>query len=222
MSATSTGPRDDPHRRRWPGRRVVRVREPIPDHELLLRSGRGRLEGVGSEEDGAATLAAAPAEEPAYSEHMVETHTRGALQLFVDGKLVGARPNDGVVCSPDVAAPALAAGSVEEAGQWTAPFAWPVVAVHLNLLPDGKVLTWGHAGEPQIWDPATGGFTPVPSPAELFCAGQTLNEAGKVVVSGGHISTGHGLPNMTVFDPSRRRGHRPAPWPAGDGIPPPP
>ncbi len=155
---------------------------------------------VGSEEDGAATLGPAPADEPAYSELMVETRTRGALQLSVDGKLVGARPNDGVVCTPDVGAPALAAGSVEDAGEWTAPFAWPGVAVNLSLLPDGRVLTWGHAGVPQVWDPATGQFTAVPSPALLFCAGQTLNDAGRVVVAGGHIANNRGLPNMTVFD----------------------
>lgn len=157
---------------------------------------------VGSEEDGAASLAAAPADEPEYSELMVETRTRGALQLYQDGKLVGARPNDGVVCTPDAGAPALASGSVAQIGEWTAPFDWPVVAVHLGLLPNGKVLSWGKSGVPQVWDPSSGQFTAVPSPVLLFCAGTTLNESGKVVVVGGHISNAHGLPNVTVFDPA--------------------
>ena len=53
-------------------------------------------------------------------------------------------------------------------GEWTAPFPWPMIGVHLNLLPDGNVLTWGDGGDAQIWRPTTGNFTPVPKPVEIF------------------------------------------------------
>ncbi|HEX3236573.1 MAG TPA: kelch repeat-containing protein, partial [Gemmatimonadales bacterium] len=89
-----------------------------------------------------------------------------------------------------------------EAGQWTAPFDWPIVAVHMMLLPDGRVLSIGRTRNPQVWDPATGVFTDLPSPARLFCAGHVLLADGRVLVVGGHISDGHGLPNMTLFSPT--------------------
>ncbi len=67
------------------------------------------------------------------------------------------------------------------------------------LIPDGRVLTIGRTGRPQVWDPAAGTFTAVPSPARLFCAGHALLADGRVLVAGGHISDGHGLPNITYF-----------------------
>ena len=96
---------------------------------------------------------------------------------------------------------ALSTSAPEDAGQWTAPFDWPVVALHLMLLPNGQVLSWGHYGVPQVWDPATGLFTPVPSPVLLFCAGHALTADGRLLAAGGHISDDHGLPDITIFEP---------------------
>jgi Domain of unknown function (DUF1929) len=89
-----------------------------------------------------------------------------------------------------------------EGGSWTAPFDWPVVGVHMILLPDGKVLTLGRVGQPYVWDPATGTFTLSPSPAWLFCSGHNLLPDGRVLFAGGHISDHHGLPNITMFGAS--------------------
>ncbi len=93
------------------------------------------------------------------------------------------------------------AGSI---GSWSPQFAWPDVAVHLTLLPNGKVMSFGRTagGVPFIWDPASGGFTSVPSPSLLFCASHTLLPNGKLFVAGGHITDGHGLPNANVYDPA--------------------
>lgn len=88
---------------------------------------------------------------------------------------------------------------VGDAGQWTAPFAWPVVGVHMILLPDGRVLTMGRVGKPHLWDPATGTFTETASPAWLFCSGHTQLADGRILIAGGHISDHHGLPNITFF-----------------------
>ena len=91
------------------------------------------------------------------------------------------------------------ATAVAEGGVWTDPFPWPIVPIHTMLLPDGRVLAIGRTGTAQVWDPATGEFTPVPAPANLFCAGHALLPDGRVFVAGGHIKDGFGLPNITLF-----------------------
>ncbi|MFL5495154.1 MAG: galactose oxidase-like domain-containing protein [Gemmatimonadales bacterium] len=157
---------------------------------------------AGSGEAGTADVAAAPSSDPAVSERFIETRTRGTVQIFLGDKPVVARANGGVPCTPPGAAgPRFAAsGTPSESGQWTQPFSWPTVAVHLMLLPDGRVLSIGRT-TPQVWNPATGSFTPVPSPARLFCAGQVLLSDGRGMFVGGHISNNHGLPNLTLFRP---------------------
>src|SRR5213075_1083766 len=70
----------------------------------------------------------------------------------------------------------------------------------LHLLPNGRVLSWGRNGDPQVWDPLTGGFTAVPAPSWLFCAGHDFLPDGRLFVAGGHITDDHGLPNANVFD----------------------
>ncbi|HEY8257097.1 MAG TPA: galactose oxidase early set domain-containing protein [Gemmatimonadales bacterium] len=152
-----------------------------------------------SEEEGVASLSAAPPADPAFSERLIETRTRGAVQIFLDGRPIASRDNEAVPCSPATPAPAFLTASSSTAGEWTAPFDWPIVAVHLSLLPTGKVLSFGKAGTPQLWDPQTGVFSSVPSPVWLFCAGHALLPDGRVLVAGGHISDDHGLPDITLF-----------------------
>jgi galactose oxidase-like protein len=90
-------------------------------------------------------------------------------------------------------------------GQWSSSvFPAPIVQLHVHLLPDGTVLSWGRVGDPQVWNPATGVFTPVPSPAWLFCAGHNFLPDGRLLVAGGHISDDHGLPATTLFDATTR------------------
>jgi galactose oxidase len=86
-------------------------------------------------------------------------------------------------------------------GEWSAVRPAPIVQIHLHLLPTGKVLSWGRKDDPQVWDPATGVFTAVPAPSLLFCAGHDFLPDGRLLVTGGHISDLHGLPNANVFDP---------------------
>jgi hypothetical protein len=64
------------------------------------------------------------------------------------------------------------------------------------------VLSFGrlNGGTPQVWDPSTGSFTGIPSPSLLFCAGMTYLPSGKLLVVGGHITDGLGLPNSNVFN----------------------
>jgi hypothetical protein len=87
-------------------------------------------------------------------------------------------------------------------GKWSSVSPAPIVQLHLHLLVNGKVLSWGHDGDPQVWDPATGSFTAVASPSLLFCAGHDFLPDGRLLVAGGHISDVHGLPNTNAFDPA--------------------
>ena len=92
-------------------------------------------------------------------------------------------------------------------GLWSQVLNWPLVAIHLNLMPDGKVLMWDDhtdgAGA-EVFDPATLGMTAVPLvTANLFCAGHSLLPDGKVFVAGGHVGNPHiGISNATIFNPS--------------------
>jgi hypothetical protein len=160
-----------------------------------------RVEGTG--EEGTADLEAAPELDPAMSQVMIETRARGTVQVFFQGKAVVARRNEGASCtSAGPVSASVASATTAESGAWTAPFTWPVIAVHLVLLPDGKVLSLGRKGVPQVWNPATGAFTSSPSPAWLFCSGHTVLPDGRVLFAGGHISNNHGLPNITIFNAS--------------------
>ena len=53
----------------------------------------------------------------------------------------------------------IASATASTQGRWGALFANPVVAIHMHLLPTGKVLLWGHKGDAELWD-ATSGFSP--------------------------------------------------------------
>jgi len=115
---------------------------------------------AGTEEEGTADLPAAPEIDPAASEVLIETHVRGTVQLFLDGKAILSRPNEGTPCNPGGGAPpTFATASSETSGEWTAMFAWPNVAVHLALLPDG-----GSSRSAAPARPMSGTRPSVPSP----------------------------------------------------------
>ena len=160
---------------------------------------------VGSGEDHPLTLRPTPAMHIAFSDAPITVKGTGAVEVLLAGKRVAYRENGRVPCPP--AAPsarvaALAAPTSAEAGEWSAPFDWPIVAVHLHLLPNGQVLSWGHDGTPEIWDPASGLFTAQPSQDLLFCAGHAFLADGRLFVAGGHIAQNHGLPVTNIYDTS--------------------
>ncbi len=156
---------------------------------------------VGTEETGSLALPPGPEEDPGHSETELETSSRGTVELYQGDERVAHRINEGTSCGAPAIASASLVASSPDAGSWSPQFPWPVVAIHLSLLPSGKVLSWGHAGTPQIWDPSTGEFTPVPCPALLFCAGHTFLPDGRLLVSGGHIASDRGIPDITIFSP---------------------
>jgi galactose oxidase-like protein len=112
----------------------------------------------------------------------------------------GSDPDENIPLFTDHTSPQRSALS-STMGQWSAPFPWVNVAVHMSVLPDGRVLSFGrlNGGTPQVWNPATGLFTSIPSPSLLFCGGQAFLPGGRLLVAGGHIQDGLGLPNANLF-----------------------
>lgn len=118
--------------------------------------------------------------------------------------ILGCSENGGRAVSPPAAHDVPQLQRVIQPGQWTTPFPWPDIAVHMHLLPNGKVLTWGESQGPFIWDPASGipgTQVAVPSPAPLFCAGHAFLPDGRLLVNGGRANqNGEGIPNTSLFD----------------------
>lgn len=104
-------------------------------------------------------------------------------------------------------------------GAWGAPIdmpvnPYPVVPIHLNLLPNGKLLLWdrgapfdtafgGTDGHPYVWDVAAGTFTRTPFQGyDLFCSGHALMADGRLFAPGGHIADGVGEAKASIYDPA--------------------
>jgi galactose oxidase len=153
----------------------------------------------GADEEGVRVLPPAPAADPGFSEIVVETTRDGTLELYVEGQRVRSQPNDTRPCpTPPAASHSVAASSAVEAGEWSEPFALPIVAVHLHLLPNGKVLLFSHE-HPQVWNRSANTFTQLPPPHWLYCAGHAFLSDGRLLVAGGHLQNNHGLPDAGLF-----------------------
>jgi Domain of unknown function (DUF1929) len=95
----------------------------------------------------------------------------------------------------------------EVAGRWTPPKRWPVVAINLAVLPNGKVLSWG-TGDPggqatlaDVWDPVRNLHSFVrSSETDLFCAGQSFLADGRLLIAGGHLVNSDGSDHTTFYD----------------------
>ena len=152
------------------------------------------------------TLPAGPGGDPGFSETFIDVPNTSheKVEVIRDGKVVAKRRNMGDACAMPAAARYIAgATGGAAAGQWSTSIPWPVVAIDMTLLPDGRVLTWDRTADaPQIWDPATGAFTGAPSASNLFCSSHTFLSDGRLLVAGGHLMDQKGLPNANIFDPA--------------------
>jgi galactose oxidase len=154
----------------------------------------------GTEEQGELTLRAAPAADPPFSEIEIAAAHQGRLALYRGESLLAIQENERQACAPVTGDFTLAAAATNTAGFWSAPFSWPIVAVHLHLLKNGRVLAWGKFGDPYVFNPANGSFTAEPVGAWIFCAGHAFLPNGRLLVAGGHIADGLGLPDTHIYD----------------------
>ncbi len=154
----------------------------------------------GTDEAGELTLRAGAAGDPEFSEVQLEVRQGGALALYRGDQLLGVRDNERTACAPVTGGPSLATAATGTVGAWSAPAAWPIVPLHVHVLRNGRVLAWGKFGDPYVYNPANGSFAGAPVSAQLFCAGHTFLPDGRLLVAGGHISDGHGLPDTHIFN----------------------
>jgi galactose oxidase len=152
-------------------------------------------------EQGTLTVPSRPQAYP-YNETYLLTHTTGTLQLSSAGTIFASQANGATTCA-----------SASTAGSWTKPTPWPLVVIHSALLPTGKIMTWGRMEltvpeYPRIWDPAADpdatqpqAMAQYPVPNNPFCAGDALMPDGRLLVAGGHYSTGSGRKTAEIFDP---------------------
>src|SRR5215210_2918828 len=116
------------------------------------------------------------------------------------------------------AAAAVAAGNEQDVGQWSPVVDWPVVGVHVALLPNGKMLAYDSVGDnatetyqvhdhtrATVWDPATGSQTPVwvQTGYNVFCSGLAHLADGSVFLAGGNLNAQlQGIKQTHLFDPA--------------------
>ena len=107
-------------------------------------------------------------------------------------------------------------------GEWGDVEDWPIVPIHVNLLPTGLVIAWDrmdfsvNATHPHLYDPQTGGIFPTEDPGrDVFCAGHTLLADGRMFAAGGHIEDFWGLDMGHMFNPWTGRWY---PLPSGERM----
>jgi hypothetical protein len=105
-----------------------------------------------------------------------------------------------------------------QAGEWGPVVNWPVVGIHVTLLPNGKVLAWDSVGDAAtetfpvhdftratIYDPQTGNHTPatVDTGFNIFCAGFAHLSDGSLFIAGGNRDAQlNGIVQTHLFNPA--------------------
>jgi chitodextrinase len=116
------------------------------------------------------------------------------------------------------AADAVAVDDPRQVGQWGPVANWPVVGIHVALLPNGKVLAWDSVGDAAtekfpihdftratVYDPIAGTHTPatVDTGFNLFCAGFAHLFDGSLFLAGGNKNAQlEGIVQTHYFDPA--------------------
>ena len=111
--------------------------------------------------------------------------------------------------------PPRSPGNEHEVGSWGPLVDWPVVGVHVALLPNGKVLAYDSVGDAAtetfpvhnftratVWDPATGTQTHVNVTGyNVFCSGLAHLTDGSLFLAGGNRSAAlDGIVQTHVFN----------------------
>lgn len=105
-------------------------------------------------------------------------------------------------------------------GVFGVPLAWPIIPIHVVLLPDGRVMSYGTNEQGQqgalliydVWNPklGTGGTShdvlPNTTKSDIFCSSQSVMLSGQVLITGGDLTV-NGVRNFArnntnLFTPS--------------------
>ncbi|MFO1128669.1 MAG: galactose oxidase-like domain-containing protein [Rhodospirillales bacterium] len=144
---------------------------------------------------------------------------------------IGVKPRapSSIASAAAVAAPAGAPSAGAEAktlGLFGSPsgpgaFSWPIVPLHVALLPDGRVFNFGTTEDGKqggfvydVWDPAMGtgaaAHTTLPTIpngrplTDIFCAGQALIGTSKLLIAGGDLTIdgnrNHSIADAEIYD----------------------
>lgn len=114
-----------------------------------------------------------------------------------------------LLAMPLIGASDLAVAGPKESGAWSPVIQWPLVPVHMVLMPDGRVMSFGTKADGQqtgyfiydVWDPAAGldaGHMTMAntSGTDIFCSSAiVLPQGGNVFIAGGDNWTGTGTTN---------------------------
>lgn len=157
---------------------------------------------------------------PAASADGVDTAAGHAAEDTVvhaaaDERSLGAATSRATAVDASDAAAAVA-GDEGTVGSWGPLKAWPVVGVHVALMPNGKVLAYDSVGEnatetyqdqtysrATVWDPGSEAFVDVrvDTGFNVFCSGLAHLTDGRVFLAGGNKDTAlHGIRQTHVFD----------------------
>ena len=107
-----------------------------------------------------------------------------------------------MMTAPGAAAAPMGGANAQTTGVFGAPVTWPIIALHVVLLPDGRVLNYGTDEQGQqggqfvydVWNPALGtdstAHTVLPNTTgtDVFCAGQGVMASGEVLITGGDLT----------------------------------
>ena len=94
-------------------------------------------------------------------------------------------------------------------GEWSNVITWgstpqtAIEAIHISMLPTGKVLFWQTWRESVgLWDPETGAFSAAAIPSyNVFCSGHTFLADGRLLVAGGHVENFNGENRADIYNP---------------------
>src|SRR5512132_4550298 len=122
------------------------------------------------------------------------------------GPGVGVRPDRNrkavqeMMAAPSAAAAPVAGANAHLTGVFGAPVTWPLIGLHVVLLPDGRVMSYGSTAQGKaggqiiydVWDPTLGTGTeahlvlPNTTETDIFCSGQSvISASGEVLIVGG-------------------------------------
>ena len=125
---------------------------------------------------------------------------RGSLRL----RAVSARVLAGVAWLAALSAGSRAVAAPADEGVWTSTRRFPS-ATHAHLAPNGQVFFFGEYESgfaPHFWEPGTGKLKRLGRPGfNIFCAGHSFLQDGRLLITGGHEAAHVGLSHATLFDP---------------------